>query len=176
MHAEQLTSMRTRAVRQQERESPLVWMFVVVGVGLVGFAIWLARDASGLLRDGISTEAKVMRVTEMPWGDILDRETYYTAFIQYHDGKMPQTLNRSWSVPGGGICVWPCYYEGQSLKVIYVPGEPTRAQVHSRAELFFAPGLMTMVGLVFASFGVLAIRHQRRRRPRLDREAPTRPY
>ena len=168
MLIEQFASMRRDAVQQEKSESRLVWVVVVIGVGCLGAGIWLAQDAIDLYRHGISTEAKVMRVTQKPTRDSKGRdETSYTAFVQYQVGNVPHTLIRRWSVPAGGRCGSPCYDEGQPLKVIYMPDDPAQAKVHSLAELFFAPALFCVVGTVFASFGALAIRHQRRRgRPR----------
>jgi hypothetical protein len=44
-----------------------------------------------------------------------------------------------------------------------LPGDPSVGKVHSLRELFLLPGVFGGVGIVFAAFGVLAIRHQRRR-------------
>jgi hypothetical protein len=164
MLAEQLASMQSQAVKQEKSGSRLGWVFVAVGVACTGAGAWLAQDAIALQRDGISTEARVARVTQRPTFDSEGAaQTTYTASVQYQAGNDSRTLTRSWSVPVAGHCVSPCYQEGEQLKVIYMPGDPTRAKVHSLSELFMAPAIFGTVGIVFAAFGVLAIRYQRRR-------------
>jgi len=154
--------------QQQKREVGVLWIFLVVGVGLIGIAVWLAEDSIHLLREGVSTDARVMRVTRQASRDSDGHsETSYTAYIDFRVGKGTMTLTRSWSVKDGSHCMWPCYDQGEALKVIYLPSEPSIAKVHSVPGLFFAPALIGTVGLAFAAFGVFAIR-QRRRRPRLE--------
>lgn len=155
--------------QQQKREAGVLWIFLVVGVGAMGVAAWLADDSLRLLREGVSTDAKVMRVTKQSTRDKDNNsQTSYTAFIEYRVGKNTLTLERGWSVKDGSYCMWPCYDQGEALKVIYLPGEATHAKIHSLRELFFAPVLLGTVGLAFAAFGFLMIRHRRQRRPRLD--------
>ncbi len=164
MLAEALAKMRTEA--QGEDRPKLLWVFLVVGVVAIGVAVWLAQDSIRLLREGVSTEARVMKVTRQATRDSEGHsETTYTAFIEYRVGKTPLTLERSWSVKDGGHCMWPCYDRGEQLKVIYLPGEPYRAKVHSLSELFFAPVLTGLIGLVFAAFAVFMLRRRRSRRP-----------
>jgi hypothetical protein len=160
MLAEALAKMRTQA--QGEDRPKLPWVFLVVGVVAVGVAVWLAQDSIQLLREGVSTEARVMKVTTRASRDSEGRsETTYTAFIEYRAGKTPLTLERSWSVEDGGHCMWPCYDRGEQLKVIYLPGEPYRAKVHSLSELFVAPVLVGFVGFAFALFGGLMLRRKK---------------
>ena len=168
MLTEAIASMPTPA-QHEKSESRVLWVFLVVGVGLIGIAVWLGEDSIRLLREGVSTEARVMKVTTQPTRDSDgNRQTSYTAFIEYRVGKTPLTLERGWSVKDGSHCMWPCYDQGEAVKVIYLPGEPTHAKIHSLRELFFAPTLLVAVGLAFAAFGFLMIRHRRRRRPRLE--------
>jgi hypothetical protein len=142
-------------------------LFVVVGLALVGAGYWQARETIGLLREGISTDAKVLRVTQRETRDTDgDRETTFTALIQYHAGKDPHTLERSWSVPFGGHCVWPCYKEGQQIKVIYRASQPSQAKVHTTAELSTAPAMFGSVGALFVVVGGLIAWQQWRKRRR----------
>jgi hypothetical protein len=163
LHAEQLESVHIDAVRQAKTDARLAWMLVAVGAGCLGIGIWLAQDAIGLLRDGVSTPATVLRVTNEATRDKDgDSQTTYTAVIQYHAGKVPLTFERSWSVPSGGRCLSPCYAAGESLQVIYLPADPNRAKVHSLTDLFMAPGIFGAVGLVFTVFGAVMVRQRRR--------------
>ncbi len=166
IHVEQLALGGTLADHERKIESRWGWGFVAVGAGCVTAGIWLAQDAIGLLRVGISTEAKVVRVTAKAARDNKGKsQTIYTAHIRYHVDGIPRTLERGWSVGEGGFCAWPCYRDGQQLKVIYHPGDPKRAKVHALDELLMAPGIVSSVGLVFALVGYVIVR-QRRPRPR----------
>lgn len=133
----------------------------------MGGNLWAMQDSVALLQHGTATEGKVLRVAQKPSRNSKGRpETTYSAVIQYHVGKVPHTLTRSWAVPHGGSCGWPCYIEGQPVEVIYEPGEPGRAKVLAPAELFGVTGMFTLGGLPFATIGGLILRHQHRNPPR----------
>ncbi len=161
MLAEALAKMSAEA--QGEDRPKLPWVFLVVGVVAIGVAVWLAQDSIQLLREGVSTGARVMKVTTQASRDSEGHsQTTYTAFIEYRVGKTSLTLERSWSLKDGGHCMWPCYDQGEQLKVIYLPREPYRAKVHSLSELFFAPVLVGSIGLAFTLFGGLMLRKKKR--------------
>ena len=142
------------------------WLFLVVGLGMTVVAAWLAQDSILLLREGVSTPAQVMRVASRATRDSDGkRETTYTAFIEYRVGNGVVTLERMWSVRDGSHCVWPCYDRGEMLKVIYLPAEPSHAEVRSLPALFFAPVLVGGIGLLFVMVGFFLWR--RTRRPKL---------
>lgn len=166
MLGEPFGSMQPRPGHTGKGEIPLLSVFVLVGLGCVGAGIWLAHGTIGLLRDGIITDAKVIRVTQQDTRDSKNRrETSYTALIQYQADDSTETLTTGWSVRDGASCTGRCYSEGQLLRVIYVPEEPGRAKVHASEELYAAPVMFSGVGLLFTVFGLVAIR-QRRRLPK----------
>lgn len=173
MHAmllRQLASMQTGSV--ERGEAFLAWVFVLVGLACMGGSVGGMQDSIALLQHGTATEGRVLRITQQPSRSSKGNpETRYTAVIQYHVGAVPHTLTRSWSVLAGGGCGWPCYIEGQPLEVIYTPGDPGRAKVHSPPELFGPSGMIAAGGLLFAVIGVLVLRHARRNPPRPPRES-----
>jgi len=146
-----------RGTRSSFRQMP--WLLLVIGLVAVGVSVYLAGDSLRLVRDGVSTEARVVKVSMR-----LDRDKegkqvrVYTAAIQYQAGAAPFTIDRSWSVGENGSCLWPCYKQGENLKVIYLPADPASARIHSLSELFFAPGMFGLVGLVFVLVSVIFLR------------------
>ena len=54
----------------------------------------------------------------------------------------PLMLERSWSSESGSW-TWPSYYQGERLRVIYLPSEPGRAKIDTLPELFFGPSFLT---------------------------------
>ncbi|TWO73341.1 DUF3592 domain-containing protein [Caenimonas sedimenti] len=168
MMIRQLAMLRL-GTQQDEGESFLAWVFVFVGIGTLALGIWLAQDEIHLARNGTSTEAIVLRVEQKSSRDQKGKpETRHTAVVQYHVDEVRYTLTRGWSVPDTGGCMWPCYHQGEPLKVIYLPGAPGRAKIHSPAELFGVAGMFSGAGLLFAGIGVLIIRHQRQRPPQRE--------
>jgi hypothetical protein len=150
----------------EKGESFLAWVFVIVGLACMGGGLWGMRDSVALLQNGTATAGKVLRVTQNTSrngnGTV---ETTYSAAIQYHVDEEPYTFTRSWGVSDGGSCAWPCYVEGQAVRVIYLPGDPSRAKVLAPAELFGVTGMLTLAGFLFATIGGLILLH-RHRNPR----------
>ena len=156
--------------QEVKRELSLSWIFFAAGIAMIGIGVWLGGDSIQLLREGVSTDARVARVTEQQTRDKDgNSQTTYTAFIEYRvaDKGTPLTLERSWSVKANSVS-FSGYDNGQQLTVLYLPAEPWRAKVHSFGDLFFAPGLLGGVGLVFAVFGFIMVRQRLRRRPKLE--------
>lgn len=161
----QLALMQVGSVEKGERF--LAWVFVVVGLACMGGSIGGTYDSMALLQYGAATEGKVIRITQKTSRNSKGKpETRHSAVIQYHVGGVPYTLTRGTSVPAGGSCGWPCYVQGQPLEVMYVPGEPSRAKVHSPGDLFSPSGMISAGGLLFAIIGALLLRRRHRNPPR----------
>jgi hypothetical protein len=140
-------------------------LFLVGGLAAIALAVVFAQDSIRLAREGVSTDAKVLRVTHERGSQ--DNGMHHTAFVEYKVGGQAHTLRRSWSTSSGSVWTWPNYHQGEQLRVIYLPSDPARSSIDSAGELFFAPILLTVIGVVFSVFGVAMIRY----RPKPD-EAP----
>ena len=150
MMAEELARAAAVAPAQQAKtKSRMGVLFLIVGVGAIGIAGWLGAESIVLVRDGVSTDAKVVRVSVDSGG----HEIHRTAFVEYKVGAQTRTLQRSWSSDSGSAWTWPSYHQGEQLRVIYLPSDPSRASIHSIAELFFGPIFLTLFGLVFGAVG-----------------------
>ncbi len=147
------------AMREQiavmEKEGPsrdrrFPGIFLLLGVIAFGFGVFLAIDSVRLVRDGVTVDAQVTKVTATEGRDKDgNRVTNYTAHIQYWVGERPQTLRHGWSEGVNSTCVVGCYGQGARLKVIYLPADPATAKINSIADLYLFPGLPLLVGLSF---------------------------
>jgi hypothetical protein len=151
--------------------SAMMWIMLVLGIGAIIGALVFAADSVRLLIKGVTTEARVVKVnvSEHRGADVSHpRRTRrnYRAIIAYRAGDHELTLNRSWSVDQGQSCLAPCYYEGEKLKVRYLPAEPTNAKVYSVLDFFLGPTLFILLGAMCTAVGCIALR--RARRPRLE--------
>ena len=156
------------AEQQEKNERRVAWAFLAAGVPAIGIAVWFAEDSIHFLLKGVSVEGKVTRVTQYETLDAKNRrDVRYTALIEYPVARTPLAIERSWSVKQGGSCWAPCYYEGERLKVIYLPTEPGRAKVHSLLDMFLPAALIGSIGLMLLVVGFWRIRRERPR-PRLE--------
>ncbi len=148
--------------RKKLPDSTMMWIMLVFGIVVLGGALVFAADSVRLLVKGVTTEARVVKVSVYPLRTRMD----YRAIIAYKAGDSELTLDRSWSVDVGHSCLSPCYYEGERLKVRYLPAEPTKANVYSVFDLFLGPTLFILIGAMCTLVGSVAL--WRARRPRLE--------
>lgn len=135
-------------------------LFLVIGLVAIAIAVWLAHDSIRLEREGLSTDARVLRVTHERGSK--DNEMRHTAFVEYKVGGQARTLQRSWSSGSGSFWTWPNYHQGERLRVVYLPGDPDTASIDSWAELFVAPIFLTLFGVVFGVVGVAMMTYRRK--------------
>jgi hypothetical protein len=151
-------------IAEAEKEEPsrtrqFVAVFLLMGVVAAGIGVFLAIDTVRLVREGVSVDAQVMKVTATEGRDKDgNRETRYTAHIQYKVGETLRSLQSSWSEGSNSHCVVGCYGQGERLKVIYLPADPATARIHSVADLYLFPALPLSVGLIFIAFAVVSLR------------------
>ena len=148
---------------QEEKTGPRIGViFLIVGIGAIGIAVWLGQESIRLVAEGVSTDARVSRVTRDSGRSSNSNETQYTAFVEYKVGNQVRTLQRSWSAKSGSSWTWPDYHQGEQLRVIYLPGEPSRASIDTLPELFFAPIFLTLFGLAFGGIGIAMLVYRRK--------------
>jgi hypothetical protein len=149
----------------QEEKTQSRWgaWFLIGGIAAIGVAVWLGEGSIRLVHGGVSTEARVLRVNHEEFRNSENQtETRHTAIVEYRVGEKPLTLQRSWSTGRGSFWSWPDYQPGERLKVIYLPGDPSRASIDTLPELFFAPLFLTLFGLVFSAIGAAMTFYRRR--------------
>lgn len=163
--AEQAAALESPA-KQKTRDSRLPWVLLWSGIVLIGAAAWLAQDSLELLRDGVTTDARVTRITTLVTSDTRHgRRASHTAYIEYRAGGSPRVLTHTWWEKPGRDCVWPCYVQGQALRVIYLPAEPATAKVDSMQELLSTPAMVGGIGLVLILIASVMLLWRRWRRP-----------
>lgn len=145
--------------QENQTRTRMGYLFSVIGLIALGIAIWLGEDSIRLVREGVSTDATVVRVTHQSGYGPKQNETHHVAFVEYKVNGQPLVLERSWSSEPGAW-TWPSYRQGERLRVIYLPSEPGHAKIHTLPELFFAAGFLALFGLAFTAFGVLMLRYR----------------
>lgn len=135
-------------------------MRVVLGFGLVMciLAAAFAVEPFRLLLQGEIAEAKVVKVARQKDDDGDEAMHDYTAVITFQAGEAPVSLERFWSLEEGQLCLWPCYYEGETVSVRYLPGSPAVARVDSAIDLFGPPLFFGVLGVVCTFFAFRALR------------------
>lgn len=136
-------------------------VFIMLGIAAIAGGLFFGAESLELLRHGVTTEARVAKVDMR--GDDASGTRDYRATIIYKVGDTDLALERSWSVKRGGSCWWPCFHQGEKLKVRYLPAEPGKAAVYSLFDLFLAPALGFLIGIVFIFGGWVTGREIRRR-------------
>jgi len=136
----------------------MMWLFLAMGLLSLGVGGFKATDSIRLVREGVSADARVVKVTTRSGTDREgNAETIYTALVQYQAGPATRTLERSWGVRAGGSCGWPCYSQGEALKVIYLPADPATVKIYSIGELAFGAALFGLVGLIFVVVAIVML-------------------
>jgi hypothetical protein len=125
---------------------------------------YFAFQSLRLLAAGESAPATVTKVT-VEKGRDKDRnyESRYAATIAFHAGVTPVTIVRRSTLAVGASCLWPCYRQGQSLRVRYLPAEPSAARVDSVMDLYGLPVMLLLTGTVVLVWGIALLRDFRRR-------------
>lgn len=147
---------------EKKKASRFGILFLLFGLLAIGIAVWLGQDSIRLLREGLSTDAKVLRVTHELNRGSKDNETRHTAFVEYQVGGQARTLQRSWSSESGSFWTWPNYRQGERLRVLYLPSDPGTASIDTWAELFMTPIFLTLFGVVFSVVGVAMMTYRRK--------------
>lgn len=133
------------------------WVVLAVAVGFFGVAVFLGISATRLLTSGVTAHARVVDVrTHYDRHADPKHRTTYTATIEYRAGNRLFAIERS--------CSKPCFRQGQTLKVRYLPSDPGSAEVDSLMELAGTPLLAGWLGIVFTVFAIVWMVVERKRK------------
>jgi Protein of unknown function (DUF3592) len=128
---------------------------MLIFIGLLFFLIGLAVLVSGLfavfkVRGQIANSVKATG-TVIAFGTIAGKSGYLYC---------PQVV---FPIPGGRTIKFqsqtgtqpPSYNVGQKVQVVYEINNPQKAEIDSLMALWFAPGCMSLMGLLFSTLGLM---------------------
>jgi hypothetical protein len=123
---------------------------LLVGIGLAAYTrIFIAQS--------IATTGKVIRLE--PQADPENHSVNYSPVFSFVSGD-----GKSYTVHGSVASNPPEFEEGQNVNVRYIPSNPMRASIDSGIQMWFAPLMFCIVGVVFALIGYFLLRDLRKRR------------
>jgi hypothetical protein len=127
-----------------------VLIFLVIGIGLLGGAIYLAHDTRQFVATASIANGEVIDLIESRDSD--DDPVYRPRVrFQTPDGVVREFTSTVGSNPAG-------FYVGEGVDVMYDPRQPSDARIDTLFQLWFAPMLLAVMGTVFTAFGVFALR------------------
>jgi hypothetical protein len=120
------------------------WIFLIVGLGLLGIAGFLAVQTQGFLAQAERTTGTVV---DLVWKQSSDSSNYkpeveWTA----PDGSAHRFISSVGSNP-------PSYQRGQTVEVFYQPGKPESAKLGGFFPLWGGVLVCGLLGLVFSATG-----------------------
>jgi hypothetical protein len=159
------------ALQKKPGEYVMAWIMFVFGVAALGGALVFGADSLRLLINGVTAEATVIKVS-VHQQQLVSNKTRanYRAIIAYDVGGTQLTIERSWETDSDQHCVWPCYREGERLKVRYLPGNPAAAKVDSLPDLFLGQALFGLLGGMCIAASLWAQGKARRARSLMPRQ------
>ena len=126
-----------------------VAMFLIFGIAMLGGSALLTAKARRLERTGIRVSGKVIRLDYM-------RRTYHPVveFVT-QGGQQVRFRSRSGSNPA-------TFYPGETVTVLHEPDNPRNAVIESFGELWFAPWITGVLGIVLSGAAIGILLGQRR--------------
>jgi hypothetical protein len=145
------TTVSLRSPRSQSRSAGPI--FIVLGLGILGLALWQAR---GMLKleHGIRTSGRVVELSE----GTADRsgDTFLFPVVQYtdRDEGVLRFHDRTGARPSP-------FKVGDTVPVIYLPGKPATATIDRGSGNWAPVGWSVVMGIVLTGLGGFALLNQK---------------
>ncbi|MEY4744400.1 MAG: hypothetical protein RL272_345 [Candidatus Parcubacteria bacterium] len=125
-------------------------VFFVVGLGALAIAVWLAMDTRSFVAGAARTQGTVIAVEAGSSGG--DSSPTYHPTVRFTDagGKEVTFTSSTGTNP-------PSHREGDSVTVLYEPGRPQHAEIDSFVDIWLAPLIAGVFGVVFPLVGLAAM-------------------
>jgi hypothetical protein len=129
-----------------------IWLFPLIGVGLLGGAVWQVIVANRF------------KATARPAiGEVVGYSEYDSTDSDGHTSHLYDPIVRFTAEPervvekqtGIGSSPRP-YRVGQRLKLLYSPENPEDYKINSPFQIYFAAGVLGFIGAVFLGVGLIA--------------------
>jgi hypothetical protein len=128
--------------------SVLKYIFLVVGLGLLTGAFILYQNKKAFLEKAVSAQGTVIELLESR----SDNSTTYKPLVSFttKEGRQIEFTSSVSSNP-------PSYDEGETVKVLYYPGDPKEATINDFMSIWFGPLIVGFLGTVFSLVGFFII-------------------
>jgi hypothetical protein len=140
----------------------LSWVFLLIGLGLLGGAGYAASRVAAFVRGATAAEGTVVELVPSTSTDNDGhRSTTYRPVVEYQAGEgEPRTFT-----DGMGSSP-PAFDVGERVTVLYDPARPTDARIRATFSLWGVPMIVGGIGAVFAVLGgvLLGVRAAGQRR------------
>ena len=118
-------------------------LFGLLGLGLLAAAGWNGYQSWAFLQ---AAKQAPGTVTALEWSYDADNGGARPVVRYELRGEPYQISGAVWSSP-------PAYAVGDTVQVLYPPGQPRAARLYSWFEFWFVPALLGGIGLLFALVG-----------------------
>lgn len=125
-------------------------VFTVVGLLVMALGVYLGMERADFLETALTADGEVIKLIERRSDD----SYVYYPVVEF---KLPGSSDvLSFEHDAGSNP--PSYSVGEQVQVLYEPGNPRNAIIDAGLFNWFAPGLASILGLIFASVGISSIR------------------
>lgn len=125
------------------------YIFLGVGILLLGGAIIAGMNSASLLREGVRTTGNVLEFNQ--YYDDEGTLMYTPVFVFLDEQGQEQQVQSKISSSS------PRFRPGQAVELIYRPGKPQTADTISFFDVWFLTGILGVMGIGFIFFGILAV-------------------
>lgn len=141
-------------------------LMLVIGLGVLAGGGFVAKERSDFLAAARSATGEVVDLRRHTSTSDGKRTTTYYPIVRYQPpgGDAPVEFEHdTGSSP-------PAYSRGETVTVLYSPGDPGEAIIDAGIMNWFMPGLMIVLGGAFTVLGGLTLRSRRKQRQAADLE------
>ena len=118
-------------------------IFSIIGLGLLVPALWFGYESWAYLQSAQSTPGTVIA---LDWSGDSD-SSGARPVVRY------EVRGEPYQITGSVISSPPAYAVGDSVRVLYPPGQAKAAQIESWFDFWFLPALLGGMGLLFGGIG-----------------------
>lgn len=138
-----------RAIRRNDPSILVGIVFSIVGLGALALAVRLGMDTRSFIAGAAKADGTVIDLVASGSGD--SSPTYRpTVRFTAADGKEITFTSSTGSSP-------PSHREGDTVRVLYEPGLPQHAEIDSFFDLWLAPLIAGIFGVVFPLVGLAVL-------------------
>lgn len=137
-------------------------LMLVIGLGVLAGGSFVAKERSEFLAAARSAAGEVVDFRRRTSTSDGKRTTTYYPIVRYQPPGRDTQVEFQHDTGSSS----PAYSRGETVKVLYSPGDPGEAIIDAGIMNWFGPGLMIVLGGAFTVFGGLTLRSRRKLRQR----------
>lgn len=125
------------------------FLLLVAGVAVLGGGMFLLLKNIKLSKNGVKMEAEIIDVNKKQQtstdsdGYTTSTDMYYPVFRYSYESQEYTKQSKL------GVSNSRKYVKGGKLNIVFMPDEPEKAQIRGALNLWFMPGLLIFLGILF---------------------------